>query len=155
MNRSEAFSSVNRYDYQTPYRGDPTTVAELAAREGDDQITFTEIVPGVYADRTKNPLQPVIDPETEEPKVNEETGEVIMARQPYTDKDTGGTIIDYDKKQVTLPDGYVVDLNQYSGLFNDTKKYDLSPSHIGEFALSGPIWGNRLTFSFDSQGPAR
>ena len=137
------------YDYQTPYRGDPTTVAELAEREGDDQITFTEIVPGVYADRTENPLQPVIDPETGEPKVNEETGEAIMERQPY--KDADGTVIDYEKKQVTLLDGYVVDLNRYSGLFNDTKKYDLSPSHIGEFALSGPIWGNRLTFSFDSQ----
>ena len=139
------------YDYQTPYRGDGTTVAELAAREGDEQIIFTEIVPGVYADRTENPLQPVIDPETDEPKINEETGEVIMARQPYEDKDTGGILIDYEKKQVTLLDGYVVDLNRYSELFNDTKKYDLSPSHIGEFALSGPIWGNRLTFSFASQ----
>ena len=137
------------YDYQTPYRGEDVTVAELAEREGDDQIVFTEIVPGVYADRTENPLQPVTDVETGEPKVNEETGEVIMARQPY--KDADGTVIDYEKKQVTLLDGYVVDLNQYSGLFNDTKAYDLSPSHIGEFALSGPIWGNRLTFSFDSQ----
>ena len=52
---------------------------------------------------------------------------------------------------MTLLDGYIVDLEQYSGLFNDTKSYDLSPSHIGEFALSGPIWGNRLTFSFASQ----
>ena len=137
------------YDYQTPYRGDSITVGELANREGDDQITFTEIVPGVYADRTENPLQPVIDPETEEPKVNEETGEVIMARQPYEDPD--GTVIDYEKKQVTLWDGYTVDLEQYSGLFNDTKKYNLPPSHIGELALSGPIWGNRLTFSFASQ----
>ena len=137
------------YDYQTPYRGEDVTVAELAEREGDEQIIFTEIVPGVYADRTENPLQPVIDVETDEPRVNEETGEVIMARQPY--KDADGTVIDYEKKQVTLLDGYVVDLNQYSGLFNDTKVYDLSPSHIGEFALSGPIWGNRLTFSFDSQ----
>ena len=137
------------YDYQTPYRGDPTTVAELAEREGDDQIIFTEIVPNVYADRTENPLQPVIDSETGEPQVNEETGEVVMARQPY--KDADGTVIDYEKQQVTLLDGYVVDLNRYSGLFNDTKNYDLSPSHIGEFALSGPIWGNRLTFSFDSQ----
>ena len=137
------------YDYQTPYRGDSVTVEELAAREGDDQIVFTEIVPGVYADRTENPLQPVIDTETGEPKVDPDTGETIMERQPY--KDADGTVIDYEKKQVTLLDGYVVDLNQYSGLFNDTKKYDLSPSHIGEFALSGPIWGNRLTFSFDSQ----
>ena len=137
------------YDYQTPYRGEDVTVAELAEREGDEQIIFTEIVPGVYADRTENPLQPVIDVETGEPRVNEETGEVIMARQPY--KDADGTVIDYEKKQVTLLDGYVVDLNRYSGLFNDTKVYDLSPSHIGEFALSGPIWGNRLTFSFDSQ----
>ena len=137
------------YDYQTPYRGEDVTVAELAEREGDAQIVFTEIVPGVYADRTENPLQPVIDMETGEPKVNEETGEVLMARQPY--KDADGTVIDYEKKRVTLLDGYVVDLNQYSGLFNDTKAYDLSPSHIGEFALSGPIWGNRLTFAFDSQ----
>ena len=137
------------YDYQTPYRGEDVTVAELAEREGDEQIIFTEIVPGVYADRTENPLQPVIDVETGEPRVNEETGEVIMARQPY--KDADGTVIDYEKKQVTLLDGYVVDLNRYSGLFNDTKAYNLSPSHIGEFALSGPIWGNRLTFSFDSQ----
>ena len=137
------------YDYQTPYRGEDVTVAELAEREGDAQIVFTEIAPGVYADRTENPLQPVIDVETGEPRVDEETGEVIMARQPY--KDADGTVIDYEKKQVTLLDGYVVDLNQYSGLFNDTKTYDLSPSHIGEFALSGPIWGNRLTFAFDSQ----
>ena len=137
------------YDYQTPYRGQDVTVAELAEREGDEQITFTEIVPGVYADRTENPLQPVIDPETDEPKVDPDTGETIMARQPY--KDADGTVIDYEKKQVTLLDGYVVDLNQYNGVFNDTKKYDLSPSHIGEFALSGPIWGNRLTFAFDSQ----
>lgn len=137
------------YDYQTPYRGEDVTVAELAEREGDEQIVFTEIVPGVYADRTENPLQPVIDPETNEPKVDPDTGETIMERQPY--KDADGTVIDYEKKQVTLLDGYVVDLNQYRGLFNDTKAYDLSPSHIGEFALSGPIWGNRLTFSFDSQ----
>ena len=137
------------YDYQTPYRGEDVTVAELAEREGDEQIVFTEIVPGVYADRTENPLQPVIDPETNEPKVDPDTGETIMERQPY--KDADGTVIDYKNKQVTLLDGYVVDLNQYRGLFNDTKAYDLSPSHIGEFALSGPIWGNRLTFSFDSQ----
>ena len=137
------------YDYQTPYRGEDVTVAELAEREGDEQIVFTEIVPGVYADRTENPLQPVIDPETNEPKVDPDTGETIMERQPY--KDADGTVIDYEKKQVTLLDGYVVDLNQYRGLFNDTKAYDLSPSHIGEFALSGPIWGNRLTFAFDSQ----
>ena len=137
------------YDYQTPYREDPTiTVEELANREGDAQVVFTEIVPGVYADRTENPLLPVIDPATGEPQVDA-AGEVVMARQPY--QDTDGTVIDYEKKQVTLLDGYIVDLNQYSGLFNDTKAYDLSPSHIGEFALSGPIWGNRLTFSFASQ----
>ena len=139
------------YDYQTPYRGNPVTVGELAEREGDDQVVFEEIIPGsnVYADRSDNPLQPVIDPETGEARVNEETGEVIMEPQPYMDAD--GTIIDYEKKQVTLIDGYVVDLEQYSGVFNDTKKYGLSPSHIGEFALSGPILGNRLTFSFASQ----
>ena len=137
------------YDYQTPYRGEAATVEELAKREGNAQVVFTEIVPGVYADRTENPLLPVIDTETGEPRVDPNTGETIMARQPY--RDTDGTVIDYEKKQVTLLDGYVVDLNQYSGLFNDTKKYDLSPSHIGEFALSGPIWGNRLTFSFASQ----
>ena len=137
------------YHYQTPYRGDDTTVEELAAREGDEQIIFTEIAPGVYADRTENPLQPVIDAETGEAKVDPDTGETIMERQPY--KDADGTVIDYEKKQVTLLDGYIVDLNQYGGLFNDTKSYDLSPSHIGEFALSGPIWGNRLTFSFASQ----
>ena len=136
------------YDYQKPYRGDDVTVAELAEREGDEQILFTEIFPGVYADRTQNPLQPVIDPETGEPQVNPDTGEAIMTRQPYRDAD--GTVIDYEKKQVTLLDGYVVDLEQYSGLYNDTKKYDLSPSHIGEFALSGPIWGNRLTFAASS-----
>jgi outer membrane receptor protein involved in Fe transport len=137
------------YDYQTPYRGNDVTVSELASREGEDQIIFTEIAPGVYADRTENPLQPVIDPATNEPMVNEETSEVIMEPQPF--KDADGTIIDYEKQQVTLLDGYVVDLNQYSGLFNDTKKYNLPPSHIGELALSGPIWGNRLTFSFASQ----
>ena len=137
------------YEYQTPYRGDAVTVGELAGKEGEDQVVFTEIVPGVYADRTENPLQPVIDPETEEAQVNEETGEVIMARRPYMDTD--GTVIDYEKKQVTLFDGYIVDMEQYSGQFNDTKKYNLSPSHIGEFALNGPIWGNRLTFSFASQ----
>ena len=137
------------YDYQTPYRGQDVTVAELAEREGDAKVAFTEIFPGVYADRTENPLLPVIDPDTGEPQVNPDTGETIMARQPY--KDADGTVIDYEKKQVTLLDGYVVDLSEYSGSFNDTKKYDLSPSHIGEFALSGPIWGNRLTFSASSQ----
>ena len=137
------------YHYQTPYRGEDVTVAELAEREGDAQVVFTEIVPGVYADRTENPLLPVIDPNTGEPQVHPDTGETIMARQPY--KDTDGTVIDYEKRQVTLLDGYVVDLNQYSGLFNDTKEYDLRPSHIGEFALSGPIWGNSLTFSAASQ----
>ena len=137
------------YDYQKPYRGQDVTVAELAEREGDAQVVFTEIYPGVYADRTENPLQPVIDLETGEPQVNPDTGETIMARQPY--KDADGTVIDYEKKQVILLDGYIVDLEEYSGLFNDTKKYNLSPSHIGEFALSGPIWGNRLTFSASSQ----
>ena len=137
------------YDYQTPYRGNSVTVGELANREGDDQVIFTEIVPGVYADRTENPLQPVIDPETDEPKVDPDTDEIIMTRQPYRDAD--GTVIDYEKKQVMLFDGYIVDLEQYSDVFNDTKNYNLSPSHIGEFALSGPIWGNRLTFSFASQ----
>ena len=137
------------YDYQTPYRGDSVTVGELANREGDDQVIFEEIIPGVYADRTENPLQAVIDPETGEPKVNEETGEVIMERQPFMDAD--GTVIDYEKKQVTLIDGYVVDLEQYSEAFNETKDYQLAPTHIGEFALSGPIWGNRLTFSLASQ----
>ena len=137
------------YDYQTPYRGQSVTVEELAVREGDEQVVFTEIVPGVYADRSENPLLPVIDPETDEPKLNPDTGEAIMERQPY--RDTDGTVIDYEKKQVTLLDGYIVDLNQYSGLFNDTKNYDLRPSHIGEFALSGPLWGNRLTFSTASQ----
>ncbi len=137
------------FDYQTPYRGNPITVGELESQEGDDKVVFTEIFTGVYADRTENPLQPVEDPETGEDKVDPETGEVIMVRQPYMDPD--GTVIDYEKKQVTLADGYIVDLEQYSGLFNDTKKYGLSPSHIGEFALSGPILGNRLTFSFASQ----
>ena len=137
------------YDYQTPYRGEAVTVEQLAAREGDDRVEFTEIVPGVYADMTKNPLLPVIDPGTGEPKVNPDTGETITARQPYQDAD--GTVIDYEKKQVTLFDNYIVDLEQYSGLFNDTKNYELNPTHIGEFALSGPIWGNRLTFSAASQ----
>ena len=41
------------YGYQTPYRGDPTTVEELANREGDAQVEFKEIAPGVYADRTQ------------------------------------------------------------------------------------------------------
>ena len=139
LNPSEAFFLGQPYDYQTPYRGDPTTVAELAEREGDDQVVFTEIFPGVYADRTENPLLPVLDPETGEPQVNPDTGETVMARQPY--KDADGTVIDYEKKQVTLLDGYIVDLEKYSGLFNDTKTYDLSPSHIGEFALSGPNMG--------------
>ena len=76
------------------------------------QVLFTEIVPGVYADRTENPLLPVIDPTTGEPQVDA-AGEVVMARQPY--QDTDGTVIDYEKKQVTLLDGYIVDLNQYSG----------------------------------------
>ena len=137
------------YDYQTPYRGQSVTVEELAAREGDAQVVFTEIVPGVFADRMENPLLPVIDPETNEPKLNPDTGEVITAPQPY--RDTDGTVIDYENKQVTLLDGYIVDLNQYNGLFNDTKKYDLHPSHIGEFSLSGPLWGNRLTFAASSQ----
>ena len=137
------------YNYQTPYRGEDITVAELAEREDDAKVEFTEILPGVYADMTKNPLLPVIDPETGEPKVNPDTGKVITARQPFQDAD--GTVIDYEKKQVTLLDGYIVDFDQYSGLFNKTKNYDLRPTHIGEFALSGPIWGNRLTFSAASQ----
>jgi len=137
------------YEYQTPYRGDTVTVGELAEREGETQVVFTEIVPGVYADRTENPLLPVIDANTGEPQTHPDTGEIMMARQPY--KDTDGTSIDYEKKQVTLLDGYVVDLHQYSGLFNDTKDYDLRPSHIAEFALSGPIWGNRVTFSAATQ----
>ena len=136
------------YDYQTPYRGEAATVGEFENREGDAQVAFAEILPGVYADRTENPLLPVIDSSTGEPKVDA-AGEIVMERQPY--QDTDGTVINYEQKQVTLLDGYVVDLNQYSGLFNDTKNYDLSPSHIGEFALNGPIWGNRLTFSMASQ----
>ncbi|MYI95182.1 TonB-dependent receptor [Candidatus Poribacteria bacterium] len=137
------------YDYQTPYRGDPVTVEELANREGDEKVIFTEILPGVYADRTENLLQPIIDPETGESMVDEATGEVIMERQPF--KDADGTVIDYENKKVILFDGYIVDLEQYSELFNATKDYNLSPSHIGEFALSGPIMGNKLTFSFASQ----
>ncbi len=140
------------YEYQKPYRDAELrdlTISDLENLEGDDKIVFTEIYPGVYIDRTENPLLPVTDPETGEDKVDPDTNEVIMERQPF--KDADGTIIDYEKKQVTLPDGYIVDLEQYSGLFNDTKNYKLSPSHIGEFALSGPIWGNRLTFSFASQ----
>ena len=137
------------FDYQTPYRGQDVTVEELANKTGDEKVEFTEIFPGVYADRTENPLQPVIDPETGDPKVDADTGEVIMMPQPF--KDSDGTVIDYEKKQVTLLDGYIVDLEEYSNLYNDTRKYDLSPSHIGEFALSGPIWDNRLTFSFASQ----
>ena len=137
------------YGYQTPYRGDSVTVEELANREGDEQVTFTEILPGVYADRTENPLQPVIDPETGEEMVDEASGEVITERQPF--KDADGTVIDYENKKVILFDGYIVDLEQYSELFNATKDYKLSPSHIGEFALSGPLMGNKLTFSFASQ----
>ncbi len=137
------------YAYQTPYRGDPVTVEELENREGDEKVTFTEIVPGVYADRTENPLQPVIDPETGEEVMDEATGEVVMERRPF--KDADGTVIDYENRKVILLDGYEVDLEQYSELFNATKDYNLSPSHIGEFALSGPILGNRLTFSFASQ----
>ena len=114
LNPSEVSFLGKPYDYQKPYRGQDVTVAELAEREGDEQILFTEIFPGVYADRTENPLQPVIDPETGEPQVNADTGEPIMTRQPY--KDADGTVIDYEKKQVTLLDGYVVYLEQYSGV---------------------------------------
>lgn len=154
------------HNYQTPYRGQDVTIENLitewAKEEGlpvssEEEISLAkskffedrQIYPGVYTLTTENPLQPVTDPETGEDKVDPETGEVIMERQPYMDPD--GTIIDYENNQVTLIDGYIVDLEQYSGLFNDTKKYGLSPSHIGEFALSGPILGNRLTFSFASQ----
>ena len=165
------------HDYQTPYRGEDVTIGNLvtewAVEKGlplpleTDQEKWEEtdqekwdkakeeffkdkqVFDGVYTLTTENPLQPVIDPETGEPQVNPDTGETIMARQPY--KDADGTVIDYKKKQVILLDGYIVDLEQYSGLFNDTKKYDLSPSHVGEFALSGPILGNRLTFSLASQ----
>jgi len=140
------------YEYQKPYRDadlSQLTVADLENLEGDEKIVFTEIYPGVYIDRTVNPLQPVTDQETGEHKVDPDTGEIVMERQPF--KGADGTIIDYEKKQVTLFDGYIVDLEQYSGLFNDNKDYGLSPSHIGEFALSGPIWDNRLTFSFASQ----
>ena len=33
------------YGYQTPYRGNAVTVEELAEREGDDKVVFTEIFP--------------------------------------------------------------------------------------------------------------
>ena len=81
----------------------------------------------------------MIDSETGEPQVDPDTGETIMARQPY--KDADGTVIDYEKKQVTLLDGYVVDLNQYSGLFNDTKKYDLSPKSHWRICTQWPDMG--------------
>jgi outer membrane receptor protein involved in Fe transport len=122
------------YDYQKPYRGQDVTVKDLM--EQDEPVEFVEILPGVYADRTENPL--VTDPETGETK-----------KEPY--KDTDGTLIDYENKKVTLPDGYVIDLKQYEGLFNDTKDYDLKPSHIGQFSLSGPIWENKLTFSMNGE----
>ncbi|MBM3241471.1 TonB-dependent receptor [Candidatus Poribacteria bacterium] len=120
--------------HQQPYRGQDVTVKDLM--EQDEPVEFVELLPGVYADSTENPL--VTDPETGETK-----------KEPY--KDTDGTLIDYENKKVTLPDGYVVDLKQYEGLFNDTKDYDLKPSHIGQFSLSGPIWENKLTFSLNSE----
>ena len=122
------------FDYQTPYRGDSTTVKDL--REQDDPVEFTEILTGIYADRMENPT--VTDPETGETK-----------KEPF--KDTDGTLIDYEAQKVTLPDGYEIDLKQYEGLFNDSKDYDLSPSHIGQLSLSGPILGNRLTFSANGE----
>ena len=118
-------------------------------KASDDYCNDRQVYPGVYTLTTENLLQPVIDPETGEPKVDEATGEVMMERQPF--KDADGTVIDYENKKVVLFDGYIVDLEQYSELFNATKDYDLSPSHIGEFALSGPIIGNKLTFSLASQ----
>ena len=120
--------------HQTPYRGEDVTVRALM--EQDEPVEFMEILPGVYADRTENLT--VTDPET---------GGVT--REPY--QDTDGTLIDYEAKTVTLPDGYVVDLKQYEDLFNESKNYDLAPSHIGQLSLSGPILGNRLTFSLNSE----
>jgi len=120
--------------HQKPYRGQDITVKDLMEQE--EPVEFVEILEGVYADRTENPT--VTDPETGETK-----------REPY--KDTDGTLIDYENKKVTLPDGYVVDLEQYKGLFNDSKDYDLSPTHIGQLSLSGPILGNKLTFSLNGE----
>ena len=97
LNPSGESSSVNPTIIKRHIEDRSVTVAELAEREGDDKVVFTEIFPGVYADRTDNPLQPVIDPETGEPQVNLDTGEVVMSPQPY--KDADGTVIDYEKKQ--------------------------------------------------------
>ena len=154
------------YGYQKPYRGEDVTIEDLvvewAQEEGipvssEEEVASAkekffderEIYPGVYTLTKENPNQEVIDPETGEPRVDEATGEVIMKPQPFMDAD--GTVIDYENNKVILFDGYIVDLQQYSELFNATKDYNLSPSHIGEFALSGPIMGNKLTFSFASQ----
>ena len=46
------------YDYQTPYRGQSVTVEELAAREGDNQVIFEEIVPGVLPTERKTLFSP-------------------------------------------------------------------------------------------------
>ena len=110
------------YDYQQPYRGDDRTIADLA----DEGIEWAEILPGVWSEHTTNP-----------------DGESFQ--------DSDGTIINYEELAVELPDGLVIDLNQYANLFNPTNDYDLDRAQIGEFELSGPIWGNRLTFSLASE----
>jgi len=132
--------------HQKPYRGQDITVEDLMEQE--EPVEFVNILDGVYADRTENPWYEVIDEETGEPKTDVD-GNVIKEKRPY--KDADGTLIDYEAKTVTLPDGYVVDLKQYEGLFNDSKDCDVSPTHIGQLSLSGPILNNKLTFSLNGE----
>ena len=143
------------YPYQIPYRGDRKTVSEYGTK-AMDSITYTPILPGIWADRTQNPEFLLTNPVTGEP-ILDANGDHMTESRPY--KTTDGHQIDYATKKVTLSDGYEIDLHQYSDLLkqNDQGKfgangYNLGSTHLGEFFLSGPLYGyNTFTISGQRQ----
>ena len=141
------------YPYQIPYREDHKTVAEYEAK-ATDSITYTPILPEIWADRTENPEFPLTDPATGK-LILDANGGHMMESRPYETK--GGNQIDYANKKVTLPDGYEIDLHQYSDLLtqnhqgkSETNGYNLGGTHLGEFFLSGPLYGYS-TFAVSGQ----
>ena len=141
------------YPYQMPYRGNHKTISEYEA-ESIDSSVYTPILPGVWADRTKNPEFSLTDPATGE-LILDATGDRIMEHRPYETKD--GNHIDYVAKKVALSDGYEIDLRQYSDLLkqdhqgkSEINGYNLDGTHLGEFFLSGPVYGYN-TFAISGQ----
>ena len=141
------------YPYQIPYREDPRTVSEYETQAINPSI-YTPILPGIWAGRTQNPEFPLINSATGEP-ILDANGNHITESLPYKAKD--GSQIDYTTKKITLPDGYEIDLHQYSNLSNqndqssfENDEYDLGGTHLGEFFLSGPLYGHN-TFSISGQ----